>query len=99
MEFNSSTPTSQTFFFTNQAVTVTGSEIKPCKERIIKFLVHLSVFSYFCGKKYNFRDITKSSPFFSKKRHQPLIDVSVISLKELLNDHVRIAMQIIDSPK
>ena len=29
--FTSSTPTSQTFFFTNQAVTVTGSEIKPVK--------------------------------------------------------------------
>ena len=29
--FKSSTPTSQTFFFTNQAVTVTGSEITPVK--------------------------------------------------------------------
>lgn len=29
--FNSSTPTSQTFFFTNQAVTITGSEITPVK--------------------------------------------------------------------
>jgi len=50
MEFNSSTPTSQTFFFTNQAVTVTGSEIKPVKRENYRSLSIFLPFPIFAAK-------------------------------------------------
>ena len=39
----------------------------PVETDVCTFLVHFPIFSYFAAKIYNFRDISKSKPFFLKE--------------------------------